>query len=131
MKKKMLFSVLIVLALLIPTTSAFAGFSIKYEADENGNMTIPYFSFAHWSAWEQAGGYVEVVYRPDPQGSEFVKFTRPATDHKIYMQYNGLWTFYPKLADGSQAGSTPFFQFLITKGKNYNNELGTPSTGGR
>lgn len=110
----MLFAVL----MTIFASRAYAGFNLKYDLDDHDNYTVPYFSFQHWPEWVNAGGYLEVIFIP-LGGGDRVDLRIEAGQGKFYPQYNGTWTFRPKLADGSQAGSTAQFQFLITNQQDY------------
>ncbi len=120
---KFVFAFMLFLALmLILASRAYAGFTLKYDLNEHGVYNVPYFSFEHWPAWTNAGGYLEVTFVPQG-GGERKDLRIEASQGKFYPQYNGTWTFRPKFANGEQAGSTAQFQFLIEGQEEYDGAL--------
>lgn len=104
--------------MVIMASRAYAGFTLKYDLNEYGVYNVPYFSFEHWPEWVDAGGYLEVIFIPEGGGKRVV-LRIEASQGKFYPQYNGTWTFKPKLPNGDQAGSTEQFQFLIEGQEEY------------
>ena len=114
--KKINFTILLIAAVvfLAQPFNVQAGFTLQYELDEDGIYSIPYFRFEHWESWADSGGYLEVVFTPNDEDAEQEFLRIEAEQGKFFFEYNGLWTFFPKMADGSQAGGTMFYQFLIS-----------------